>query len=616
MCGIGFVHAVGDPNLSLGLAYEIGKIQKGRGIDFQGVRRIDDYAICHQRLAIVDLNPRSNQPFALGATLLAFNGELYGYNALAAAMNLDASSSFSDTAVLAHYIDSGLFLNDLNVGGPELDGMYSCISINREENGILLFSDPFGIKQLFVLNLPGVFAVASTLSALKFVAHNLGCILTVDEETREWKEYFLGLPPGRTQFNEIIRLIPGEVIKYMPSSQSMSLLGVIPKRQRHVPNRHLLRLASPALMADVPVTILLSGGVDSSFLAYSAHECGIDVSSATVLGCQKSAQQDEKQLDSFYASEFAGKLGIKHYLIDSGLVDREVLIKVFDLLSCPSEVTGSVPLLFAVQWARERSIKVLLCGLGGDEMFLGYRAHRLAILSDILPAGISFLFSSVLALFGKVLSVFSSSDDNKLLARLEIMSSSLSCRWPSMLPSLIWCPQAQCSQALRVLQKYSPINNKIKASSNLSLYSTFLFRSFLADSHLLSVDQVSANLGVECRVPFLTRAFYGYSLNNCQAGIMDLIRPKQRLVDFLRGVASRRQLMMPKQGFGIDRPDYYSECARDFVSDLLNAGYQKGLLPGQARDYALALKSNKLKGRSFIHALNLAHYAYSVYGCA
>ena len=127
MCGVGLV--VGkNKNIREDFAKIIEKHQKNRGPDFSKIKNYKNITISHQRLSIVGLQKKFNQPFIFKNLVLSFNGEIYNYRSLAKEYSLTNDAFFSDTACLAELI----FKIGINKAIEIVDGMFSICLFDRE----------------------------------------------------------------------------------------------------------------------------------------------------------------------------------------------------------------------------------------------------------------------------------------------------------------------------------------------------------------------------------------------------------------------------------------------------------------------------------------------------
>ena len=158
MCGLaGFI---GFEN-NIALAHQANDCQKHRGPDNQSVWEDGYIALAHQRLSIIDLSERSNQPFHKGNLVTVFNGEVYNYQELTKKLQTEKNVQFnttSDTEVVVEmYRHYGVKALD------ELIGMFAFAIYNRDTQELFIARDHFGIKPIFYTTIGNGFAFSSEL---------------------------------------------------------------------------------------------------------------------------------------------------------------------------------------------------------------------------------------------------------------------------------------------------------------------------------------------------------------------------------------------------------------------------------------------------------------------
>ena len=340
-----------------------------RGPDGEGTHVEPGVAIGMRRLAVIDL-ATGNQPLrARGGQVLVFqNGEIYNYRALRGELEL-AGRTFataSDTEVLAqgydHWGIDGLL--------ARIDGMYAFAILDREARLLHLARDRFGEKPLFYAAKDGRFAYSSdlgTLAALPWVGAEI--------DPLSMRRYLaLHYVPGEaTIYRHVQRALPGERLEVALDSPS-------PKRVRYfVPtlaagtpleDDALAALVEHAvasrLVADVPVGVFLSGGLDSSIVAAVAarHLPGVLTFSMGFA----SAEHDESE----YARELATAIRSRHHHFRFDESSFATLLP--DVAAALDEPVGDQALLPVYWLAREarQHATVVLSGEGADEVFAGY----------------------------------------------------------------------------------------------------------------------------------------------------------------------------------------------------------------------------------------------------
>lgn len=339
----------------------------------------------HRRLAIIDLSETGAQPMASedGSLVITFNGEIYNYRELRAGLEQKGYRfrSASDTEVLLHlYADKGReMVHDLR-------GMFAFAIRDERNKGLFLARDPFGIKPLYYADDGGTFRAASQVKALLAG----GKVDTTPEPAGHVGFFLWGhVPEPYTLYKGIRSLAAGSWLWVQQDSSRQSSVTShqycsIPDELR-LADRQVLSLDTPArcerlrealldsvrhhLIADVPVGVFLSAGLDSTTLAALASETGHDALHTVTLGFREfqGTADDEVPL----AEEVARQLGADHRTIWVERHDfQDELTRLLDAMDQPT--TDGVNSYFVSKAAVAAGLKVAISGLGGDELFGSY----------------------------------------------------------------------------------------------------------------------------------------------------------------------------------------------------------------------------------------------------
>lgn len=340
--------------------------------------------LAHRRLSIIDLSDIAAQPMTNddGSLIITYNGEIYNYNVLREWLKVKGYHfrSHSDTEVLLHlYAEKGPEMVH------ELRGMYAFAIWDAREEGLFIARDPFGIKPLYYSDDGHTFRLASQVKALLAgrgvdtapdPAGHVGFFLWghVPEPYTLYKKIRM-LPPGcsfmvnRKGFRKLKTFcsIPNELAKSKAAPFNGDRETML-KRLRAA----LLDSVRHHLVADVPVGVFLSSGLDSTTLAALASETGGSLKTIT-LGFEeyRGTERDEVPL----AEEVAHLYGAEHQTIWIGKEDfQHDFAKLLEAMDQPS--TDGVNTYFVSKAAARAGLKVAISGLGGDELFGGYSSFR------------------------------------------------------------------------------------------------------------------------------------------------------------------------------------------------------------------------------------------------
>ncbi|OGR31073.1 MAG: asparagine synthase (glutamine-hydrolyzing) [Desulfobacca sp. RBG_16_60_12] len=356
-----------------------------RGPDDEGFYVEGPVGLGHRRLAIIDLatgqQPIANEDHTIR---IVGNGEIYNYQDLRHDL-LKAGHRFASAS------DTEVVLHAYEMYGPDcvklLNGMFALAIWDGVRRRLFLARDRAGIKPLYYARAPGVFLFGSELKAilqhpalerrLDVTALNQYLSLEYVPTPRTIFAGISKLPPGHTLILEVDR-DRLTVRSYWDMSLSRSEGRGKPRLADYVAefNHIFPDVIRQELVADVPVGVLLSGGMDSSAVAAQAVKCSpAKVQSFTV------AFEDASFDESVYARRVARYLGTEHaeMTLTAGRV-LELVPRLADFLDEPLGDSSFLPSFFLSEFARRR-VKVALGGDGGDELFAGYstlQAHQLS----------------------------------------------------------------------------------------------------------------------------------------------------------------------------------------------------------------------------------------------
>ena len=386
MCGIsGFINLPDKDSL----AKMSRQIQAHRGPDSTGVWEEGNTVLIHNRLSIIDPDERSNQPFVKDGLVIVFNGEIYNYRELQQIILTEAPATHfrttSDTEVLMElYRLKGEKCLDL------LEGMFAFAIYEQESKKLFLARDHFGIKPLFYTFIGNGFAFASELKTLTGVP---GFDKSVNTETLVASMNYLWVPGNQTMFTGCHKLAPAH---YMiinttdpAASQAPSCYWRLEARVKYRDEKEVLPQLSECLrdsihrhmVADVPVSSFLSGGLDSSLISAIAREVNPHLSTYTIATNAEDKKVERMPDDEKYARSLAQQFGFDHHeiVLQSDIVkDLPAIVYTLDE---PIGDPAAINTYLICKAARAKGVKVLLSGMGADEIFFGYRRQKATLMT-------------------------------------------------------------------------------------------------------------------------------------------------------------------------------------------------------------------------------------------
>ncbi|HEY4181732.1 MAG TPA: asparagine synthase (glutamine-hydrolyzing) [Kofleriaceae bacterium] len=389
MCGI--AGYVGTREVSAERVTQTLALMRRRGPDDAGARTFRTptgrhVALLHSRLAILDLEERSNQPFAIDKGWIVFNGEIYNFVELRAELERQGFSfrTSSDTEVM---------LRALRHWGPrealdKAEGMWAFAAYDEASGALVLSRDRFGEKPLyFVEDSHGI----TFGSEVKFVSALRGEKLPIDLD--HVKRYLVN--GYKALYKQPRHFFQG--LQELPSASTMTIAADGKRTTEHywkprldidesmaredavtATRKALIRSVELRLRADVPIAFCMSGGVDSnSLISIAKKELGYNVHGFTI------ASQDARYEESDLVDKAVAALGLKHTSIPTDTKDflprlRE-LIRYHD---APVYTITYYAHWLLMQSIHEHGYRISVSGTAADELFSGYYDHYLAYLAE------------------------------------------------------------------------------------------------------------------------------------------------------------------------------------------------------------------------------------------
>jgi asparagine synthase (glutamine-hydrolysing) len=575
-----------------------------RGPDEAGVWWSEDgtVGLGHRRLSIIDLSPGGHQPMSAceGNIQIIYNGEIYNYRELRSELE-GCGYRFqtrSDTEViLAAYQTWGVECV------ARLNGMFALAIYDRTKHRVFIARDRAGEKPLFYCHSRGKLMFASELKAL---LADPACPRELDLDALNMYLAY-GYVPDRGCILHGIRKLPqGHALTYdVPADQLSTCqywqLPVPPRSEVVDPDGLLDELDSLLedavrlrLVADVPVGVLLSGGLDSSLVtAMAARASAQPVKTFTV-----SFPDDPEFDEGPSARKVARHFGTDH----EELVGRDTSLDLMSVLARQyDEPIGDHSIIptFLVSRLTRQHVKVALGGDGGDELFGGYPHYNFVQRIDgvrrFVPPVLRRLIGGLAAAFlpvgtrGRNHLLGFSGDLPFSLAHVNLLFDHAS-------RTKLLVPQAQQRYAQTVPERHkmSLCNGGF---SPLQMATRLDFRTTLVDDYLVKVDRASMLTSLEMRAPLLDHRLIEFAFGR----IPDELRAttSQRKV-LLRRLAERllpRDLdIRRKQGLSLPLARWFRRGWGDYVEGVLmetdpqlfSRAMIRGLLKGQKRGYSNA----------------------------
>lgn len=354
-----------------------------RGPDAQGIWQGEGVTLGHRRLAILDLDARANQPMSsiCGRYVIVFNGEIYNFRELRAQREAagDTFRTSSDTEVLL-----ALFAAEGEAMLPKLRGMFALAIWDAVARRGFAARDPYGIKPMYYARTGKGWLLASQVKAILATG-----LVSRDPDPAAQAGFWLtgSVPEPRTWYRDI---------RALPAGHSMWIAEGAPEdpkcwwdirddwRQASgdaLPDQAVQEQGCEALLdsvrahlvSDVPVGVFLSGGIDSGALAGLMRDAGAASLQGVTIAFQEFAGKDEDEAP--VAASIARHYDITHHVRMVTRVEFERdLPTILDAMDQPS--INGINTWFASKAVAELGLKVVVSGVGGDELFHGYSSFR------------------------------------------------------------------------------------------------------------------------------------------------------------------------------------------------------------------------------------------------
>lgn len=600
MCGfVGYVGLTNSEPISLELFSSMNDVISHRGPDGEGFAFFGKYsdqdvlnfknqrpealvfrepskrtiALAHRRLSIIDLSTNALQPMQSidkNITIL-FNGEIYNYQEIKAELlkkGHQFQTNHSDTEVIINaYIEWGIDCL------KKFRGMFSIALWDELKDTLWLIRDRIGIKPMYYTNQHGRIYFASEIKA---IIADSSIKRAINHEGMYNYLSFLTVPAPQTLFDNIYKLPAGHLLKIENGKLENPIeywdifddVKLNTSSEESITKEVLEELTESVKyhgVADIPVGIFLSGGIDSSLNAALFSK----VANYPVKAFSVGYENDEK-LKSYtnefkYAKQAAKHANCEYY--QQILTQQDFIDFLPKLIHHQDEPIGDpvcMPVYFVSKLAKENNVSVCQVGEGSDELFWGYSSWkymlRLQNLNDItiVPKIFKRLILSILKLLGKDDTVyyewlkrgiegkkifwsgaeaFTETQKNKLLSKKFIDKI-----------------QPNYSSWEIVDKHYQNFKQKATEKSNLNWMSYIDLKMRLPELLLMRVDKMSMAVSLEARVPFLDHEFVTYSMGIPSALKTTNNESKYILKQAIKNVIPDNIINRKKQGF--DAPVY------------------------------------------------------------
>ncbi len=536
------------------------ELRKSRDI-LQNLGEKTTVALGHRRLKILDLSVSSHQPYVeeSGKLSLVFNGEIYNYREIRAELEGKGYSfrSTGDTEVLLYsYMEWG---EDCV---KKFNGMFAFAIFDKLKNLVFIARDRLGIKPLYYYQDSSKFLFGSDIKSIL----SSGVVEAEINWDALWHSMTLSIMPRPTTcFEGIIALEPGShiTIHLENGKVSRKTYWELPVGVQHLDlslsdaiesvEDELKKSIKYRLIADVETATFMSGGIDSTLVTSLAakNQAGIK---AFTLGFTD--VDDEVEV----ASENAGHFDVDHVV--KSIRSEEAIDGIDDMIKCYEEPYGSLaPNYLISKMVAEHGVKVVLSGLGGDELFAGYSIYHqaeqwkkfqtLSFVSKLFPAGVS-------SKIDKLKHLSEAKNEGQFYVQFKSMNY-FSERQKKQLF------KAHRNSSIDVLNTH--YNSPPKAFQDLTESIGYFDKvHYLANHHLYRLDQFGMHFSIEARFPFLDHNLVELSMKiPSRHKILNGTR-KLLLRKMAEKHISQSSLNMPKSGFSLPMKVWVTKNLKDYCN--------------------------------------------------
>ena len=359
-----------------------------RGPDAGGVWTHEDDQVSvnlgHRRLSIIDLSAAADQPMIKDNLVMVYNGELYNYKEIRQELAGRGVRFVTNS-------DTEVVVEAWRCWGPgalrKFRGMFAFALADTQTGELFLARDPLGIKPLFYLPRGDGALFASELKALTAA---VGPELRIEPGALVASMLYYWVPEQFCAIEGVRKLPAGSWARLRPDGhlhvEHYWQVADVARDAAAGPAPDLGRVIEESvaahLVADVPVSSFLSGGLDSSIVTVLAHRAAQEIDAYTITFRPEDQRLEAMPDDAVYARKVAAQFGVKLHEIEISPDIVDLLPRMVDALDEPIGDPAAINTLLMCQAARERGVKVILSGMGADELFGGYRKHLACLMAS------------------------------------------------------------------------------------------------------------------------------------------------------------------------------------------------------------------------------------------
>jgi asparagine synthase (glutamine-hydrolysing) len=557
-------------------------VMSHRGPDGEGTWTSAEHGVglAHRRLAIIDVDPRGQQPMwdGSGRIAIAFNGEIYNYRELRKGLLADGCSfrTETDTEVIIN-----LWLQRGKAALGLLEGMFAFALWDSRNRTMTLARDSYGVKPLYVAELESAVVFGSEIKSLLQTPQ---VSRSIDPTALVHHLMFLWSPGPRTVLSGVKKLSPGTWMDIVGGCVvgSGSFRLPLPPRTgvRNAPEEirsHLAEAVRSQLVSDVPVGAFLSGGIDSTAIVALARQEVSEFDCFTIAGQAGVSSAEGFSDDIGYARQAAKALGVRLHVAEVTADICDDVDFMIHHLDEPQADLAPLQVYLISSLARSMGVKVLLSGAGGDDLFGGYRRHvarrwerywawapqpaRMALsrLAHDLPVG-----NPTSRRMRKALSHAGLNGDGRAVTSMHWLDQDLA--------SGLLTADFRASFDLSTLggEPRTVLADLPRDTTDLAQLLALDEQLFLVDHNFNYTDKMSMAAGVEVRVPFMDSGVVNVAHRLSDDQLVRGRTAKWALREAVRGLIPDTIIDRPKAGFGVPLRQWMAGPLAPWIQDQLS----------------------------------------------
>ncbi|MCP4914363.1 MAG: asparagine synthase (glutamine-hydrolyzing) [Oligoflexia bacterium] len=536
--------------------------------------------IAHNRLSILDLEERSNQPFNCGEFELLYNGEIYNFKEIKE--ELISESILFETEGDTEVVIKSIIHYGLEQALSKFRGMFSIVLIHQRSETIYLIRDRVGVKPLYYHIKENILIFGSELKALSH--HPRFSKIISPEALRNYFNY--GFVTGRQSiFEDCFRVLPGEIVTIKLSQSKLSYerkkyweiedffkkpkLKISYDEAKEKLKSLLKESFKLRMVSDVPVGVFLSSGYDSTCVASLLTKDFKNLNTFTI------GFHDKKENEAHIAKEIAAKLNTNHHETYCNEEDAiKLASKLVDFYDEPFGDSSAIPTILVSNFAKEK-VTVSLSADGGDELFYGYSRYftinsikNNKLINNPLTRYLLIFISFFSPLIEKLFKVYN------LTTRIKkIISIIEKVNYYETLDTIIKIfPDNEVDDLITIntpkIIKATNLNQTSYYKNGMQLWDA---THYLPDDILVKVDRATMSTSLEGREPFLDHKIIEFAAQLPQSFLEQNNSGKKIIKDIVHDYIPKDLIDRPKTGFSVPLTDWLKGPLKSMVTSALTS---------------------------------------------